>query len=517
MRCLIISLLIVTQCLTVELSVCGLFSDNMVLQDGKESQIWGQAKANAEISFSIGDKSWKATANKNGDWSSKIPALASGKSYHLNIESGKTITIKNIVIGEVWIAGGQSNMQWSIARSSFKNEAKTLCKQTAANIRWIKIPYRVSRKPLSDVNAQWSIVDEGNLDGMSAVAFNYAAHLQQRLGKPVGIIQCCIGGTVAESWMSEQALQRDIYKPLHNGWKKLIEEWYPGIDPKKVYAEKCKQWPIEQKKALAAGKEPPPWPSMPKGPDHKNRLNALYNGMLYGISPYTIKGVIWYQGESNAYRAIQYRDLLVDLIKDWRRHWGQDMPFYMVELCSYQELQKGPVDRHVYPVAREAQMLAAKQLEHCDLISCIDLYDKNNPKDIHPKNKRDVGKRLADLALNQQYQLAVAYSGPRLLKHEIKNNSIVLHMEFAENMHAVDNGAIKGFAIAGTDKKWHWAEAQIEGKTIILQSKQVEKPVAAAYGWAGVPNGNLVNGNKLPAFGFRTDDWPRSTHKSVNP
>ena len=500
-----------------ELSVCGLFSDHMVLQEHVDNHVWGTAKPGQEIALEIDKHQWTCKSNTNGAWSTKIPALNSGWDYTLRIKAETQIEIKHVAVGEVWVAGGQSNMQFGVGKALHKTEAQTACDQSKGQLRIIKIPQRVSQTPLSDVNAKWVSLNKQNCHAYSAVAVFYAAQLQQKLNKPIGIIQCCIGGTVAETWMSPAALQHDKYQALHVGWEALLKEWYPGIDPRKVYKEKCARWPAEKEKALAAGKPAPPWPSMPKGPDHPNRLSALYNGMLYGITPYTIKGCIWYQGESNAYRAIQYRSLLKDLILDWRKHWGADMPFLMVEICSYQTPQKGPVDPHVYPVARESQRVVAQELDHCDLVCILDLYDLKNPADIHPKNKRDVGQRLAQLALNQVYKQETTYSGPRLASHQIKGDAIILQMSHAEGMRAKDNGELKGFALAGADHKWHWADASISGTTITLRSKHVQKPVAAAYAWAGVPIGNLVNEAGLPAFGFRTDDWARPTQHAVNP
>ncbi len=500
-----------------ELHVCGLFSDHMVLQDGVKNHIWGQAGKGEVVSLNIASHSWTCQADATGNWSSHIPVLKPNQNYTLTIKTSQQIQINNIVVGEVWVAGGQSNMQFRVALEQQRQAAIALSKQTADHIRFLKVPYRTAQEPLQDVNAKWSRIDETNVDAVSAVAFYYAALLQQKLQKPVGIIQCCIGGTVAETWMSNRALQHEKYAALHTGWDALLKEWYPGIDARKVYQEKCKQWPVEKDKAIAAGKPVPPWPSMPKGPDDKNRLSALYNGMLVGISPYTIKGCIWYQGESNAYRAMQYRDLLKDLIIDWRRHWGKDMPFFMVELCSYADVQKEPIDKHPYAVARESQRLVAKELAHCDLISSIDLYDKDNPKDIHPKNKRDVAQRLGHLALSSVYDIPLPYSGPRFKSYHIDGQRIIVDMTFADGMRSQDGAALKGFAIAGANQKWHWAEAEIKGNSILLSSTQVQEPVAAAYAWAGVPIGNLVNKDNLPAFAFRTDNWPRATQGAVNP
>ena len=272
-----------------------------------------------------------------------------------------------------------------------------------------------------------------------------------------------------------------------------------------------RKWKDEAEKEKAAGKREPRKPEDPA--NNPNLASVLYNGMISPIAPIGLRGAIWYQGESNAGRAYQYRKLLPAMIANWRETFAEpNLDFYIVSLANFQDPVKEPGESD-WAELRKAQAMTAAQPHNGEALA-IDLADPENPKDIHPKNKQDVGHRLALVALAKTYGKSVEFSGPEYSGSKIDGDHVVLRFNFADGLAAKGGEAIKGFQIAGEDKKWHWADAKIEGQTVVVSSADVKSPAAVRYDWAHNPQGNLTNKSGLPAVPFRTDDWPGVTSKN---
>jgi len=322
----------------------------------------------------------------------------------------------------------------------------------------------------------------------------------------VGLIHSSWGGTPAESWTSMAGLQSDpMYKHILERWEKVLAN-YPQA--KADFDKKLDQWKEVAKKAKAEGEKPPDKPRKPWGPGHPWTPAGLYNAMVSPLVPYAIQGVIWYQGESNADRAWQYRKLFPLMIEDWRASWGQGpFPFLFVQLANWQERQPEPGESD-WAELREAQLMTL-DLPNTGMAVTIDIGEA---EDIHPKNKQEVGRRLALNALANTYGKEVVYSGPIYKSMKQKGNKIVLSFSHTDHgLEARGGGPLKGFAIAGEDRQFVWANAEIDGTKVVVWSDELAEPVAVRYAWAINPECNLYNGAGLPASPFRTDDWPGVT------
>ena len=361
---------------------------------------------------------------------------------------------------------------------------------------------------MKNCKGQWMQCSPKTAKGFSAVGYFFGRELHKQLNVPVGLINASWGGTPAESWMSREYLENDNnLKPILRRYEETAAN-YPEIY-KKFLSEK-KQFEETAAKLKAEGKPVPPRPDFqePVGPNHPYSPTGLYNGMVMPIVPYGIRGAIWYQGESNAWRAYQYRTLFPAMIKNWRDTWGQgDFPFLYVQLANWKVVEPEP-NNSDWAELREAQLMTLST-PNTGMAVTIDIGEANS---IHPTNKQDVGKRLALWALAKTYGKDIEYSGPLYQLMEIKGNKAVLHFEHVGGgLVAGGGGQLRGFAIAGPDKKFVWADAKIEGDTAVIISDKVSEPVAVRYGWAINPVCNLYNKAGLPASPFRTDDWPGIT------
>jgi sialate O-acetylesterase len=342
--------------------------------------------------------------------------------------------------------------------------------------------------------------------GFSAVGYFFGRDLHKELGVPVGLINTSWGGTPAESWTTRPTLEEDPeFVPIVERWNQAREN-YP--EQKKKHEEALAKWKEEVQKAKAEGKQPPRQPSPPLFERKQYEPASLYNGMIAPLIPYAIKGAIWYQGESNAGRAYQYRSLFSAMIRDWRREWGQGaFPFLFVQLANFMAREPEPADS-AWAELREAQSVALR-LPKAGQAVIIDIGEADN---IHPKNKQDVGYRLALNALAIAYGRDIVYSGPTFKSMELEGDRIRLHFDhIGGGLEAKGGGPLKGFAIAGEDGKFVWADAAIEGDAVVVRSAQVAHPVAVRYAWANNPECNLYNKEGLPASPFRTDTWPGVT------
>jgi sialate O-acetylesterase len=414
------------------------------------------------------------------------------------------LSIKDILVGEVWIGSGQSNMQWCVKDSNNgKDEA------AAANYPSVRLFYverKVATSPRYDCKGEWKVCTPETVPEFSAVLYFFGRDLHKELNLPVGLIHSSWGGTPAESWTSRPTLEADAdLKVIPARWDDKIAN-YPKA--KAEYDAAMKSWKEAAEQAKAAGQPEPKKPGAPQGADSPWLASGLYNAMIAPLVPYAVQGAVWYQGESNAGRAFQYRKLFAAMIKDWRKAWGtKDFSFYFVQLANFTQTKPDP-DESDWAELREAQTMALK-LKKTGMAVAIDIGEA---KDIHPKNKQEVGRRLALNALEKNYGRDIAFSGPMYKSMSVKGGEIVVKFTHAgDELVAKGGDALKGFAIAGADKKFVWADAKIKGKTVVVSSPGVDKPVAVRYAWANNPVCNLYNGAGLPASPFRTDTWPGLT------
>lgn len=483
-----------------ELRLHNLFTDHMVLQQGTAVPIWGWGDEGARVTVEFGGKK-DSTTVRNGRWMAKLRNLKPGEPRTLKVTSVRdgqetVVQVNDVLVGEVWVASGQSNMEWSMRASH--EPANDIKNSANGKIRLFTVPKLKLSSPTNNVNSKWVECGPETVGGFSAVAYYFARDLQKALGVPVGIIHTSWGGSPAEVWMRQDILVNDPeYK--RDILDKYIADQKRGLT----------NWEKQRDEAKAAGKEfktprPNPW-----------RPSELYNGMVANIIPYAVQGAIWYQGESNAGRAWQYRRLFADMIKNWRNDWDRDLTFLEVQLAPWDKSKKRTLDQITaapgdsdWAELREAQWLTAQNLKKVGMAVITDFGDKD---DIHPGKKEPVGQRLALLARHMAYGEKIVANGPTYDGVRFKEGKAILSFDHVGSGLEARGGDLKGFAIAGEDQKFVWANAVIEGDKVIVSSPSVESPKAVRFGWADFPVVNLFNKEGLPATPFRTDDWPMIT------
>ncbi|NLO34054.1 MAG: sialate O-acetylesterase [Candidatus Hydrogenedentes bacterium] len=487
-------------------STPSIFGDHMVLQQKQKLPVWGKADPGEAVTVTLHKQSKSTVADAEGLWQVELSRMKQGGPYALTIAGpDNTLQFEDVLIGEVWIGSGQSNMQWAVKDS---NDAENeIAQADYPNIRLFSVKRAASPEIQFDCEGSWSICSPESLPEFSAVLYYFGRELYQRLNqRPVGVIHTSWGGTPAESWTSRTTLENDPeLAHIVQNWDQILED-YPAA--KEAYDQSVVEWEEAVKKAEADGTDKPKKPNAPRGPEHPWLAAGLYNAMIAPLIPYAIKGAIWYQGESNADRAYQYRNLFPTMITNWREDWGQgNFPFYFVQLANFTEVRPEP-DESDWAELREAQTMTL-DLKKTGMAVIIDIGEA---KDIHPRNKQDVGKRLALNALAKDYRQQVVWSGPMYRSMRIwKDKAILSFNHINGGLTTSDGEAPKGFAIAGADKKFVWADAVIKGNKVIVSSPEVAEPVAVRYAWAHNPICNLINGKLLPASPFRTDDWPGLT------
>lgn len=469
-----------------------LFSDNMVLQQGMPVTVWGYAHDGDVVTVKFRGQKVSATTH-NLKWSVKLRSLKAGGPDTLTIATDDhTTTLTNVLVGEVWVCSGQSNMEWPM--SAAFEPAADIASATNSLIRLFHVPKMKSDSPTVKIKTSWKVCSPKDITSFSAVGYYFGRDLQTARKVPVGLIESDWGGSPAEAWMSREALE------IKARYQSEIIDPYP--EALKNYQTALAAWEKEKAEAVANKQEFKKWaPWAPWKP------SELYNGMIAPLTPYAIKGSIWYQGESNAGRAEQYRSLFADMIRNWRRDWGNDFTFLCVQLAPFTAIKEQPGDS-AWAELREAQWLATKTLPKVGMAVITDVGD---PKDIHPKQKQPVGARLALAARGIAYGEKIEFSGPLYRNATFKDGKAILEFDHVGQGLEARDGALKGFAICGEDKKFVWADATIVGKTVVVCSPSVAKPVAVRYGWADCPVVNLWNQDGLPASPFRTDDFPMTT------
>jgi len=470
----------------------GLFTDNMVLQQGASVAIWGWADEGEQVTVQFRDQK-VTTKAKDGRWMLHLKKLKAGGPNELTVTGKNNLVLKNVLVGEVWIASGQSNMEFPL-RNSFESQ-KDIAACGNELIRLYTVPKLKANEPTNNVHASWQECSPQSSPGFSAVAYYFARDLQKALHVPVGVIHTSWGGSPAEVWMSEKVLA------ANPDYKRDILDTYPAS--LKHFQDAVAQFDKEAAEAKAAGttfKKNRPWATW--------KPAELYNGMIAPLIPYTIQGAIWYQGESNAGRAWQYRTLFADMIRNWRQDWGQgNFTFLEVQLAPFMAIKDQPAES-TWAELREAQVIATKVLPKVGIAVITDVGD---PKDIHPTKKEPVGARLALAARGITYGEKLVYTGPTYKSMKVKDDHAIISFQGNGGGLEARDGDLKGFALAGEDKKFVWAKAEIEGDQVVLSNPAVAKPVAVRYGWADCPVVNLWNKAGLPASPFRTDDFPMTT------
>jgi sialate O-acetylesterase len=636
-----------------EVRLPAIIGDNMVLQQGTKVRIWGNAKAGERVIVTFQNKSTETVADAQGYWQVFIGPLKSGGPAELTVKGDNTVTIKNVLVGEVWLCSGQSNMEWPLANTIGATE--TLAQANYPEIRMFRVEHNTSAEPLKDLEGHWIVTTPDEAAHFTAVGYFFGRELYQRLKVPIGLINSSWGGTPAEAWTSHDALvsspelkpildryesslnmlpqakeayahalaqweEKNLYIDAGNkgealgyadpststaDWSKmdlpqqfetagllidgavwfrrvleLPESWAgkdlvlnltPIDDQDVTYFNGKKVGSIgretpnsymvprkyvvpgsvvhggrnviavrvfdsageggfsrggamsigpnegdvislrgawEYKVELALEPKHPDWGSRPEavGVSNQNNPSVLYNAMIAPIVPFAIRGAIWYQGESNAGRAYQYRTLFPIMIRDWRSAWGHEFPFYFVQLANW-HANKAEPDESDWAELREAQTMTLREPQ-TGMAVTIDIGDEN---DIHPRNKLDVGRRLAAWALADTYGQKVVPSGPLFDRFTIEGDKVRIRFKHGGGLKTSDGGAVKGFAIADEDRRFVWADARIDGDSVIVSSPKVLKPVAVRYAWADNPIANLYNAAALPASPFRTDAWPGVT------
>ena len=480
--------------------------DNMVLQQGGKISIWGWADPNEEVMAGVSWNSmkWAVTADKDGKWAFRMNPPKAGGPYEMTISGKNVIEIKNIMVGEVWVCSGQSNMQMAVQSSA--NAEQEIAGAVYPKIRLFSVTRKVAETQQSDCEGSWTECSPETVPGFSAVAYYFGRHLHKELNVPVGLIHTSWGGTPAEAWTKREVLEADAdFAPILKRYDDAVAKYPQAMEQ---YKQKLAEWKPAVEKAKAEGKKPPRRPRAPFGPGNPHAPAGLYNAMIAPLIPYGIQGAIWYQGESNAGRAYQYRTLFPAMIKNWRDDWGRGaFSFIFVQLANFMEVKPEPGPSN-WAELREAQLMTLA-LPKTGMAVIIDIGEADN---IHPRNKQDVGKRLALWSLARTYGKKLVYYGPVYESMKVDGNRIVLYFDhIGGGLAAKGDEQLKGFAIAGADREFVWADARIEGDTIVVSSEKVSEPVAVRYAWADNPVCNLYNKEGLPATPFRTDDWPGVT------
>lgn len=434
-------------------------SDHMVLQRNSTVRLWGWSNASEhiEITPSWDGHTYKTQATRDARWVITIPTPEAGGPYTITFKASNELILEDILIGEVWICSGQSNMEWS-ANSGFENSDQILSEANNSNIRLFHIPRTTSEHPQDDCHATWQVSNVNAVRGFSAVGYVFGQKLHTELNVPVGIIEAAWGGTAAEVWTPADVIAND---PEFSQWDAVLSttDWWPRTP---AYA---------------------------------------FNGMIHPVKNFRIAGAIWYQGEANTANPLVYRDLFPAMINSWRTAFDYPMPFYYVQIAPFDY-----GDNLNGALVREAQMMTMSKVPNTGMVVVDDI---GNVYDIHPRNKIDVGQRLANWAMARTYGIQdVIYSGPIYSSHEVENGAIRISFSYAEDGLLSKDGPLTGFEIAGEDQIFFPAKATIEGSEVLVSSDLVLQPVAVRYSFTNTGTHNLFNQHGLPASAFRTDDWP---------
>ncbi len=496
---LLVAALLATVPALADVKLPHVIGSHMVLQRDTGLPVWGWAEPGEAVTVKLGQHEAKATADAKGKWMVKLPAMKAGGPYEMTVTGKNTVKLTDILVGEVWVASGQSNMEFAV-RGVVRAPAE-IAAAKYPQIRLFHVPKRPAGRPMADVNAAWRPCGPKTIPGFSAVAYFFGREIHRELKVPVGLIHTSWGGTRIEPWTPPVGFQSvPKVQGIAQHVEKVKSNYRTGLGRA---LDRFEVWVAAARKALADGTPVPPMPPGLKHPlNSHGQPTGLYNGMVHPLVPFAIRGALWYQGESNNGEGMLYHEKMKALITGWRKVWGQgEFPFYYVQLAPYR--YGGSALR--LPGIWEAQA-ATLAVPNTGMAVIVDI---GNVRDIHPRNKQDVGKRLALWALAKDYgRKDLVYSGPLYKAMKAEDGKIRITFDHVGGGLATRDGKPPShFQIAGADKKFVDAQAIIDGKTVVVSAAAVAKPVAVRYAWQQLAVPNLMNKEGLPTSPFRTDKW----------
>ena len=483
-----------------DVTLPAIFSENMVVQREEDINVWGKADPSESVTVRLGPDTQQTSAGEDGTWSVKLDGLRAGGPYDLTVSGKNSITVRNVAIGEVWLCSGESNMEFKVMAA--RNGREEIAEAHLPMVRVFTVKHNAAEKPAADCEGTWTVCNPATVKDFSAVAYFFAHELNPAMRMPMGLIQSAWGPSPVEAWMPHATLDKDpVLRAAVDRYAKAIVE-YPGALAS--YQAKLETWKAEAEAAKAAGSPAPHAPLEPLTPGGQREPSALYNGMIHPLLHFPIRGVLWYQGESNTSEAGLYGKLFPALIGAWRNGWDEgDMPFFYVQLSGFLGRHAEPMESR-WAELREAQAQTLS-VPRTGMVVSADLGEDH---DMHPADKQDVAHRLVLLSENEVYGKKAPASGPVFAGMQVGDGKATLSFTHEEGGLVARNGTpLKGFEIAGEDRKFVWANAEIRGEKVIVQSKDVPKPVAVRYAWANNPECDLFNKAHLPASPFRTDNW----------
>ena len=509
-----------------EMRVASVFSDHMVIQRGKKVPVWGEAAPGETVVVEFNGQKQKTVTGTDGRWRVTLsPMKANRKGQPLTIKGEQhMIVLKDVVIGDIWIMAGQSNMFRDI-RSMGPINKEAVEKADNPQIRYFKVPPKVATRPQSHLEAKWGVLDKDHVTTLTAIGVIFAEKIQPVLNVPVGILSVNMGSTSVECWVPMEIMQKPPFLETWRYWEKELDQWDRGGYEK--YLE------LQQKQASRKKKPFPTRENMIRLTETRTFPSGAYNAMLHPLFPFSVKGIVWRQGEANASRAEQYKKLLPVMIRHWRKKFQDDsLPFIQIGLPAYGTHSKKPGESVVAEL-RAAQQKIARSVPGCYYIPILDLNDVHQQKgNIHPRNKYLAGCRTALFVLGNIYRTTQKIEIPLLESYQVKNDKVILTFtgvgdslftgrlaDLKGDSIAVTREPVNNFIIAGRDRKFVPAHARITGKNRIeVWSDAVKRPASVRYAWDNlVLNINLYNSSKMPASSFRTDSWPLSTEGNHKP
>ena len=503
--------------LSADVTLPNIFSDHMVIQRDQPIRVFGAASPGESILVEFAGESGKTEADEDGRWRVQLPAVAADRSARpLTVTADNTITFDDVLVGDVWLCSGQSNMEWSLENST--NPKKEILAANFPEIRLFNVVgHTVHRNPQTNTTGQWQRCTPKSVRTFSAVAYFFGRTLYQDTNIPVGLIGTNWGGTRIEPWIPREGFDGiEALTPYQNGLQKLDPTTGAGKDEHRKYLRGVEQWLASARKKINAGEHPGSPPSPPSY-NSVDGATTIYNSMVHGVAPFSVRGAIWYQGESNGEEGEIYYHKMRALIAGWRKAFeNPKLLFYFVQLANWQTANDDPEGGDGWAAVREAQRKALT-IPHTGMAVTTDIGDAG---DIHPRNKQDVGDRLAQWGLRDVHNRNVVPSGPIFKSATREGAAIRIAFSHAgggliagtknglDPTQETPDSKLKRFAVAGKDKKWVWADAKIDGSTVVVSSPEVKNPVAVRYAYSMNPEGaNLYNREGLPASAFRSDSW----------
>ncbi|MFT6809364.1 MAG: sialate O-acetylesterase [Saprospiraceae bacterium] len=495
------TIFLIGQSLQAQINMPSIFGDHMVLQQKQDNPVWGWANSGEKIAVSIDGQRHTTTADAKGNWRVQLKPIVVGGPYKLHIEGENAqFYFEDVMVGEVWICSGQSNMEWPIQRTNSAELAMLTANHP--NIRLISVPRVGTQEAQNDFEGEWTTASSESIKDFSAIGYFFGRRLSDALDVPIGLIDNAWGGSAAEAWVKREVLEEDErFDEFMDSWTET-ERTFDYEKELEKWKEKVAEWESKPK-AERSWRQPNRPRNILTG---NNRPANIYNGVLHPTIGFGIKGVIWYQGESNARRAYQYRDLFPLMIKHWREEWQQgDFPFYYVQLADVQEESDEPGDSN-WAELREAQTMTMDRLKNVGEAVIIDLGEG---RDIHPRNKNTVADRLARWALAKDYKKEIQYRGPTYQSMEVMGSKIIIKFNnTGQGLYSFDTQEPQGFTIAGTNQKFVNAQAKmVDENTMEVWSDDINAPASVRYAWAQNPICNMYSRDGLPMTPFRTDDW----------